>query len=340
MSVKTIEVLVSQPVPNVPTSMEAAIISVWEQAQSDLADDDFTVEDPVNQKQMTYKLRVDFSEIITLLKMAREYEGGFTKYRQYLRLDNAKQKPPIIRIHLEAPENPENILSYYHAAAVFLQQWFLAMNISVPGSCQILEAKYIHDETNSFDPPSLQAAPFIDAYLNSLDQQWPEVKHLNFGVVSRWLSKLQTSRTETALYPINKILFGLLELGQKSLGLTNKHSVLVAKLLDMITESGFDNPRLVRSRIGLILGSETNSISELYRLRDEHVKGARPFKRHALRVYDYEEEVLRNLRVHKSPVEEGLAILLALVQKLCSEDASSFLFEESFTVKSVKDMLS
>ena len=338
MSTKTIEVSIAQPIPNVPASLHSNIIAAWEQADAMLNGVVFKAENPFDDKLEVYRLSMDLSPVVEVLRRAAEHEGGYTKYRQLMREGTASINNTMITIELVPEAASKRTVAYYHAAAVALQQLYLALNISVPGSCQIVDAKYFGSECSSFDPPSLEATPFIDAYLYSVDAQWPVVGHLDVPEVWGWLNVLETSETEFAIRNINKILFGLLELGFSHGGLAN-NALLVYLLLELLTDTtDIHNPLQVRSRIALILGNvskEGDSVLELYRTKNAYIAGERPFRRHALRIHDFEEELMSHLCIHHSPVEEGVAIILALLQKLCANNGAGFSYEETVSVGSI-----
>ncbi len=338
MSSKIIEVLIAQPIPNAPAGLQSDIITAWVQADAMLDDVTFKVEDPFDDKLDVYRLSMDLGQVIEVLEHATEHEGGFTKYRQLMRQGSASINSVTIKIELTVQAAPENTIAYYHAAAVALQQLYLSLNLAVPGSCQMVDAKYPGDESVSFDPPVLEASPFIDAYLNNIDSQWPSLNRLNVADVWNWLKALKTSETETAILPVNKVLFGLLELGQSQAGLTNKDALLVCRLLELLTNTTeVINQSQISARILLILGhvsKDGDAIPELYRLKQAHAAGTRPFHRQVFKIHDFEEELLRHLCVHNSPVEEGLVIILAIVQKLCSSNGVGFDFDETVSMVS------
>lgn len=338
MSKNQITVTIADPVPSVPSAIEQGVVEVWQQAAKVLQDVLFVVEDPFGDQMDSYSLTMDLSQIIQLLQEAQQHEGGFVKFREALR-ESKDARAATLTIELTPESAPDSAMTFYHAAAVALQQLYLTLNIAQPGSCQILGSQYEGEQAVNIDPPVLHAMPFIDAYLNSVDTEWPTLKRGKVQQIWSWLEKLETSQTETAILPINKVLFGLLELGQSSHGLTNADSPAVYRLLELLTQCGHgENHQIMRSRVGLILGEPTdegNFAQELYVLKDNHESGARPYRRQPLSVHDYNEEILSQLRVHNSPVEEGLAVVLAIVQKLSVELGSGYTFVETASVKTI-----
>jgi hypothetical protein len=339
MSSKIIEVALSKPLQNTPAKLEQAIITAWEQADSLLSQTPFKVESLSNKKLDTYSLSMDLQEVRGFLATAHAYDGGFTRYQQTLRQSATNIKQPVIKIELTAEAAPENTIAYYHAAAVALQQLYLVMNIAVPGSCQFIDAKCLGDEALCFDPPSLDATPFMDAYLYSSNTQWPNLSHMEVAQVWHWLDQLKTSQTETAILAINRVMFGLLELGYSQFGLSDRDANLIYGLLELLTstEPG-KNYTLLRKRTALILGDINDDgqfAHALYQLKKQHNKGERPFRRQALKVHDYSEERLRHLRIHNSPVEEGLAVIVATLQQLCTHLGSGYRFNENVSTEPI-----
>lgn len=336
MNSKTIEVAIGQAVPNLPQSLQAAALDAWRQASNALQNKPFSVEDPFGERLDVYTLSMDLSSIIAVLEKAESNAGGFIKFRQDMRENKAGNAVAVVKIELTAKQAPKTEIAYYHAAAVALQQLYLCLNIAVPGSCQFVELTFPDDATASFDPLNLESAPFIDGYLNSVDAQWPLIKPMDVASVWAWLDGLQTSETDTAILATNKVLFGLLELGHSQSGLKSKNIVLICHLLELLTDSSAADS--LRRRLQLMIGSrpgEGDSLHELYRLKQSYITGARPYRRQALKVHDLEEESIAQLATHNSPAEEGLAIIIAVLQKLVEAKASGFGFEEQITLEPI-----
>lgn len=335
MKNKSIEVSIAHPVPNVSSDMEDSVIQVWAQAQEALQRATFKVEDPFGDKLDVYQLTMDFSQVQAILAEAKQV--GFSEYRQRVLRSGEPVNRAVIAIQLEVEQAPEQLLTFYHAAGVALQQLFLALNIAVPGSCQILQAQYMGSECSSFDPPALEASPFVNAYLSSVDTQWPTIKALGFQEVWQWFEKLEVSETEIALQPVTKVLFGLLELSQAQSELNSRDALLVSHLLELLTDmEEMEHMGLLKSRVKLILGEgveEGDSLAELYRMKHDYVLGERPIRRPTLKLHDPEEELVQQLRVHNSPVEEGIAIVLSILQVLCATKGCRYRFDESVTVE-------
>ena len=336
MNSKTIEVSIGQAVPNLTGTAATAAIAAWREAQQLLQQCPFSVEDPFSEQQDGYSLSMDVSSVIAVLDKAAKTDGGFPKFRQQLREKPQADAVATIRITLAAKGTPHGELAYYHASAVALQQLYLCLNIAAPGSCQFVDTRFPDVATASFDPLNLESAPFVDGYLNSVDAEWPVIKPLAVATVWNWLDAMNTSETDTAILSTNKVLFGLLELGYSQSGLKNKNIVLICHLLELLTETTLaDSLNQVRSRLKLMLGSrsqEGDSLHELYRLKQNYISGARPYRRQALKIHDTQEESIRQLATHNSPAEEGLAIIIAVLQKLVQANASGFKFEEQLTL--------
>lgn len=335
MKSKNIEVSMGQPVPNVSSDAEDGVLNAWAQAQEWLKSVTFKVEDPFGDKLDIYHLSMDLSQVQAVLAEAKQ--TGFSAYRQRMLKESSPFSRAVINVSLEVEHAPEQQLTFYHAAGVAIQQLFLALNIAVPGSCQILNARYLGDECNQFDPPLLDATPFVNAYLSSVDTQWPAINVLEFKKVWQWLEQLEVSESEIALRPMAKVLFGLLELSQTPSELNSRDALLVSHLLELLTDmEEMEHLGLLKSRVKLILGEgvdEGDSLAELYRMKHDYVLGERPIRRPALKLHDPEEELVQQLRVHNSPVEEGIAIVLAILQASCLENGRGYRFEETYTIE-------
>lgn len=331
---ETIKVIVDDVIPNAGENETKWIITAWEGLQEHLQQVPFQVEDPYRAELDNFTVSVDASSVINLLKQAAESKGNFANYLQA----SIDQDLPIgAEIDLRMESDIENLETYtlYHAVSVLMQQIMLAMNISLPGSCQFLETYFEGERAELFETPQFDSLRFTNGWLSAFDADWPVLKPLTFADVWQWLENQATSQTDTAIRPINKVLFGLLELSQPRSQFEAGDALLVSHMLETLMGAESNSrSTVVRDRVVSILGepsAKADSFNELYRLKDAMINGELPVRRPALVFHDADEEILQQLEAHNSPIEQALAVLLGMLQDLVSQGAKGYKFTEQVT---------
>ncbi len=328
---ETIKLIIDDVIPNAGDNETQWIVSAWQGLHKSLQKVPFQVEDPYRAELDEFTISVDASPVVDLLKSAAESSGGFASY---LQLAVEKDLPIGAEITMVFESDIENMEKYtrYHAAAVLVQQIMLAMNICLPGSCQFLEVYFEGDQAELFDLPELDSTVFTNGWLSAFDADWPVLKPLKFSDVWEWLTAQATSETDTAIRPINKVLFGLLELCQPRSMFEARDALLMTHILEILMDTGnMTSPDLIRERVVSILGEpdlKADSFNELYRLKNAMIRGDLPSRRPALVFHDADEEILQQLEVHNSPIEQALAALLGMLQDLVLNNAKGYKFSE------------
>ena len=312
---ETIKLIIDDVVPNAGPNESDWIVSAWEGLQKHLQNVAFQVEDPYRVELDQFTVSVDASAVISLLKTASEDRDGFAHYLQAA-LDDDLPLGAHLMITISCESDLAEKYTVYHAVNVLVQQIMLAMNIAFPGSCQFLETCFEGADAEYFDAPEFDSTMFTNGWLSAFEAEWPSLKPLKFADVWKWLEQQGTSETDTALRPINKVLFGMLELSQQRNVFEARDALLVAHMLETLVgtvdQRGSD---IVRSRIAGILGNpspKADSFNELYRLKFAMIRGDLPVRRPALSFHDADEEILQQLEAHNSPIEQALAVLLGL----------------------------
>ena len=331
---ETIKLIIDDVIPNAGDNESAWIVSAWEGLSKHLQSVPFQVEDPYRAELDKFTVSVDVSEVIAILKQAVEVKGGFANYLQAA-IDEDLPMGAVISMTLESDAANMEKYTLYHAVSVLTQQIMLAMNICLPGSCQFLEAYFEGDQSELFETPEFDSEMFTNGWLSAFDSEWPQLKPLKFAEVWQWLTDQATSETDTAIRPINKVLFGLLELCQPRSMFEARDALLMAHMLETLTDAE-DNSQsdVVRDRVVSILGEpspKADSFNELYRLKKAMIRGDLPVRRPALTFHDADEEILQQLEAHNSPIEQALAVLLGMLQDLVINNAKGYKFSEQVT---------
>ncbi|PCJ47406.1 MAG: hypothetical protein COA99_00845 [Moraxellaceae bacterium] len=318
-------------IPNAGDNESSWIVSAWEGADKHIKNILFKVEDPYQAKLVEYSITLDASDLIATLKHAQETSGGFANYLQTCKQQKGSTRGKLV-VTLETENGGLEAYSLYHSVTVWVQQLVLAMNIALPGSCQILDASYEGEGAESFEPPQIASNIFTNGWLSAFDAEWPILKPLKFSDVWKWLDSQRTSETDTALSMVNKVMFCLLELAHQSTSYSASNVLLVSNMLELFGKMENDvNHNLLRERISIILGNpsdKADSFNELYRMKQSLIRSEQPIRRPALVYHDSDDEILQQLEMHNSPVEQALAIVLALLQDLVINNCNSYQFSE------------
>lgn len=328
---QTITLNIGNAIPNAGENESNWIISAWEGADKYLNNVAFNVEDPYEATLVNYTLTLDASQLIEVLKNAQMASGGFASYLQSCKNEEGATRGKII-ITLVSDKDDIEPYSQYHSMSVFVQQLVLAMNIALPGSCQILNATYEGEGAGAFEPPQIDSTIFTNGWLSAFDAEWPILKPIKFEQVWHWLDERKTSETDTALSMVNKVMFCLLDLAHQSPAYSAGNVLLVSHMLELFGQMENDvNHNLLRERISIILGhpsDKADSFNELYRMKQSLIRSEQPIKRPAVIYHDSADEIIQQLEMHNSPIEQALAIVLALLQDLVIHNSSSYHFSE------------
>jgi hypothetical protein len=330
----TVELLIEQVIPNAGEKETGAIIQAWEEAGNVLRNRPFRVEDPFRAEPDNYEVTLDLSGMLTCLRQAQTHSGSFARY-----LQNACREvlPSDARLGIEivSQDSPLEQYTLHHAVGVFVHQLMLALTIAMPGSCHMTGTRYAGDQTRTFEAPEFDSAMFGNAWLSAFDAQWPVLAPLKFETVWQWLQSQGASETDTAIKPVSKVLFGLLEVALHRQYFGSRDVLMVSHMLEMLMAMEEDaNPNRLRERIAVVLGTPTakaGSFTELYRVKKAMIQGEHPVKRPPIVIHDADEAILKQLEQHNSPVEQALAIVLALLQDLACNQSSGYRFSEQVT---------
>jgi len=330
-TVENVKINIGDVIPNAGKNEADWIVSAWEGANKFLSEVAFRVESPCDPALSEYQVSLDASDLIKTLKNAQQHSGGFAAFLKESRTVNGNTSAAlIVTVKTEA----SSIESYtlYHCVGVFLQQLMLAMNIALPGSCQILDATYEGKDSTSFEPPEFESMVFTNGWLSAFNADWPILKPLKFADVWAWLTERKTSETDTAISMVNKVMFCLLELAQHTQVNKLTNALLVSHMLEMFGKMENDvNHHLLRERIIIILGNpsdKADSFNELYRMKHSLIRSEQPVRRPSMIYHDADDEVLQQLEMHNSPIEQALAIVIALLQDLVINKSACYQYRE------------
>lgn len=212
----------------------------------------------------------------------------------------------------------------------FLQHLFLGMNLALPGSCNLFACRYPGVARPDPRPPNLSGATLESALCHARQVQWPPLNAVPFADVWAWMERVGVKDLAVAREPVHKALFTLLLVADVQ---TNDPTIilLVAQALEALLVEGRDNiGSILRQRLELVLGARAggrNWFSKFYDLRSRIAHGDAPLLRPGS-LYDIGEnpEVEDHIADYFRPVDEAVAILLAVLQDLIRSGATKYRF--------------
>lgn len=327
----TVAVDIANIIPSAGDNETGWILSLWEGANQHLKNANFKSEDPYRSAVAEFQVSLQLDDVVALMKKAQTSHGSFANYLQAAQQPNGPSTASRIVIELQSAAEHLDLYSLYNAVGTLLHQLVLAFNIALPGSFPLIGARYQGPDTHRFEAPQFSADLFTNAWLSAFDANWPTLKPLSFSAVWKWLAARRTSETDVAMASINKVLFGLLELAQHRYMSRHRDGMLVAHMIEILMKVSDGNVAMIRERVSATLGKPTekaDSFNELYRLKDSLLRGDYPVRRPALIVHEADDPVLQQLEIHNSPVEQGAAIVLAMLQDLVENSAAEYQFTQ------------
>ena len=229
----------------------------------------------------------------------------------------------------------------------FLQQLFLAMNVSTPGSCNLSPCEFLDlpDQNSVFPdeksvPLNVNADTLDDALFDALEERWPKLGWIPFSDTWEWLHRDLAYDIEVAETPSQKAFFSLLRVCTWRQGET-ENALILTQAFESILSPGKDSiQKTLKQRLEILVGpppTHKKWFDQLYELRSRIVHGVAEVPRPVgirrendpadrLRMVDpavrkQGEEMARN---------EGraVAVLLALLQDMVVHNTRAYNFEQ------------
>jgi hypothetical protein len=323
----------SENVPNLSQEAIIKVLDAWNALQKKLLTGvNLNVENASSGANEAYRISADITPLLNTLQEAATYQDGFLRFRQ---LQRSEKERAVLSIPftLLAQHKCNKGYQAHHALTVLIQQIYLAMNLAAPGSAHFPLIRFNGKDSENFAIPALHASPFIHAYWCAHEDRWPPVSTLQLDSVWSWLETLSLSASNTAILSTSKVLFGLLDTAQNGNPFGLKEVQMIWHMLALLTQSHTQaDATITRRRIAALFGqtaNENDSLAALYRIRNDFVQGNYPTRRPALMCHDADDEIIEQLKAHNTPAEEGLSVVIAMLQKLISNQASAFSFHET-----------
>ena len=225
----------------------------------------------------------------------------------------------------------------------FLQQLFLAMNISAPGSCNLWPCELL-DFPNSA-PLNLNADTLDDALFDALEEGWPELQWIPFQKTWEWLHRDLAYDKEIAETPSQKAFFSLLRICTWRQW-EPENALILTQVFESILTPGKDSIlKTLKQRLEIVLGSPPTHkkwFDRLYESRSRIIHGVaevpRPVRldrKHGPANPRWAGHPAVRKQEEETAFLEGRAVaaLLALLQDMVVHNTRAYGFEEQLVRK-------
>jgi hypothetical protein len=313
------------------------LIQVWEEALyyfKDFVAYSYEITSQSQAKQIYISLQGD--EILSELKNQKILEEqGDEDTTVPTKFTENEEHRLAIRIK-SGKDLPINFV--FNVISIFIQELFLAMNISGGPCLDLTYSEYIIPEQWSgpyeLSPPQLSAFYFESGWLKAQQSKWgwPKLELLNFSDTWEWFDHIGFRGIKLATQSVHKALFSFLYLESSRGPLANPSSILT---LSQAIESLFSTNKenilgMLRERITLVLGSPVkhkNWINKFYDIRSRIIHGDHPLLRDDYsETHEYTEEFWP---LYTEYSEKAFLVIIATIQDLIIHSAKGYQFKQS-----------
>jgi len=230
-----------------------------------------------------------------------------------------------------APAGGHDSEGSLHVLGRFIQHWFLAMNLALPGCCTTFRPRLPLEADPDPLPPDLSGSFLENAYEHSLKRGWPQLRQLPLLQMWDWLQAELLYDTHIAKDPLDRALFTVLRVCEPELQDTDR-ILLIAQALEGLLSPGKEQVgNLLRQRLEVVLGpapGKKNWFARFYDLRSRIAHGDYPLLRPGQFVGRDLPPVGEYTATFWEPTDQATAVLLALLQDLAAANVRQYSFEQ------------
>lgn len=312
---------------------EQTFISAWKAAQSLFN----------NREHLGHRVTVDATDTLQLLDFAdkAERERGIGKpFEERLEYRTSRKLSPF---------GSRIVLTFHGAESVnlddtvierFLQNLYLAMNLSVPGSCNLHRTSFLArrspEKRNELQTQrevwiDLSAEQLENAYQSALRRGWPPFQRIELAGAWEWLERNGTLALDVAREPWHRALFTMLRVGSRQSQDPDVIQLCVQAIEALLGQGA--PASVVKRRVESVLGIPRTHKSwyrELHDTRSRLVHGAAPIVRPG--EWLNEDEASGEIAKYFAQSDLACAVLLCLIQKLILKTAHTFQINETVTL--------
>lgn len=338
MSVSTsITLRMDSAVPHGNAQDSQRILALWQAIDAQLRGVDFIAQGQVKAAPRRYRIDLDAGALVTVLSRALEAKGSFDAWRQAHVDDPAHGVDAVLTLGIASGESGMPEGEAYQVATLFLQQLVMACNVVLPGSIQLLGARFEGEGAYRFEAQSYDSRIFYGALKTAANNGWPVLATPDFATVWQWLQHNETSHSHTAITTINKVLYTLLKVAEQRHEYSARTVLLVLYQLEVLLDCrNATSHHRIRQHANLILGripAAGDPFKELYEVRNSLFMGDQPVHRPPLICHNTAEVLKEQVGQHNSAVETGTVLVLVLLHDLIAHEAQGYDFSEVFTHK-------
>ena len=331
----TITLYIGNVIPQGNEKETRSIVELWQQLDTFFDQRKFVSVAGIRSNARPYLVSLDASSVLEVMEGARDQSQTFTGHRKAHIEDPGKVIGADLVVTVSREDQDMAEVESYQVAANFVQQLVLAANIVLPGSIQILDARFTGAGAHRFEAQNFDSKILFGAQKAARENSWPQLQQHSLETVWNWLEDCEVSHTHTAIKDVNKVLFTMLKVAEQRHEYSARTVLLIMyqleTLLDCRNSPSFN---LLRNRARLVLGKipeAADSFRELYEVRNNLFLANQPVHRPPLISHNTEEELREQIGQHNTAVELGTAIVLALLQDLIANGAREFEFAETFS---------
>lgn len=214
----------------------------------------------------------------------------------------------------------------------FLQQIFLAMNLSVPGSANFYASRYTEQADNDYPPPDLSSSILEGAYAKACERGWPCFRPVTVRQSWNWLQEAMSYDLDVARAPVDRALFAVLHVCEPQ-EVDAENILRVAQAFEALFAGGRESiGSVLHQRMEAVLGapmSHKRWFNKFYDLRSRIAHGDVPVLRPG-KYYDIGEssQIEQYIAEFWEPMDQAVAALLAVLQDLVIHNSRSYRFEQ------------
>ncbi|MFN6566053.1 hypothetical protein [Dendronalium sp. ChiSLP03b] len=349
MQSQLIEIKLANISPSFKDTNTQIIREFWEDAIKVLSASNLIIM-PYKTAQQNYLIEIDASDVISYLKAVEvcEHDPAVFCQRMSEQMElGYHMLNSILKLQLKYEQGNETEQDRLHVVvSKFLQQLFLAMNLALPGSITVHSAEYLEPnalepnfssllsstpgiQLNVLKPPEMSGSSLESAFIHALNRGWPPLAQIPFQTVWSWLSEELPYSLDLAEKPHHKALFTLLRITSTQTNETDT-ILLIAQALEALFVDGKEGiGSTLKQRLELVLGtpkSHKNWFSKFYSRRSQIAHGSMPILR-PNNLYDWDEPSIEEfIQEFYEPIDEAVAVLLAVLQDLIRNNAREYCF--------------
>jgi hypothetical protein len=319
-------------IPHADEQSSKNIIAVWKEAEQLTKDMEYSCLNPRGGAVNTLKVKLSLTETIQRLEEAVKTSGSFNAYRQQYGDKDEALMGSSLAFSIQTPDPQNTIGDAYQIASIIQQQLYLAMNLSYPGTCQLLGVSFDGPNAHLYEAQSFDSKIFYDARMSSREQSWPKLQQLDFEATWNWINRQHFSASDTAISDNNRIFMNLLKLAQQRHGYGSRSALLASHQLELLLGTkAHESLNRLRDRTALILGQIPESADcfiELFHRRDDMFEGNHPIRRPALISHSAHDENREQMASHNTTIELAAGMIVCLIQALVKTNRDKFQFRE------------